>query len=285
MNDRVDDGRQALGSLAIRRARAKRLIMPLAIFVVMPTLLAVVHYGLMATPQFESVAVFTVDYAPAHDKQGKNTAAEQGLDVVRAYIHSRAMLDGLAKDHGLMDHYGSDSVDWWSRLSSGAGSGETFDYYREHVTVTAGTKSTLTLSVHAFSPKVAHTVADAILKRSSKQLDDQSDQTRSELMSNAEQQVDIARKRLAAAAGAAPSDVELEVARQRLAAALRMLEAADDQAARRDRRLTVISAPSTPTEASRPRKLWNIMTVFVTALTLAGIFLLMGDFVREHAKF
>src|SRR4051812_43230001 len=45
---------------AVRRARSVRLLKMLGLFVLLPTLLSGAYYGLIASSQYESYAVFTV---------------------------------------------------------------------------------------------------------------------------------------------------------------------------------------------------------------------------------
>ena len=74
-------------------------------------------------------------------------------------------------------------------------------------------------------------------------------------------------------------------ARQWLTAALREVEMAQEEVLQREARLVVVAEPSRPDAAKRPRRLWNIATIFFTTLALGGLVLLLGDVVREHGQF
>ncbi len=269
-------------------ARARRLGLVFAVAVVAPTVIATAYYGAVVTPQFESVAIAAVDSGllADQDKSGNKGGAKRDLQVVRALIESRAMLEVLAKDHTLITHYQNADLDWFSRLTHAPGSDEALDYYQSHVTVEPNADATLSVRVRAFSADKAHEVAVAIISEAERHLDEQSDLTRKHVIEQAETGVTSARQRLLDAGGTSPrDDLEMEVARQRLAASLRALELVEQDAARRKRSLWIVAAPSTPTAPSYPKRLWNIATVFVTALALGALALLLGDFVREHAKF
>ena len=283
MTDIANEERLAAGALALQRKRLRRVFFALGICVAVPTLLAVVYYGMLVSVQYESVAVITADSAEV--TEGKGSGPGQELEVARAHIHSRAMLDALIEHHGWRDHYQDASVDFRSRLSPEAGSEKTFGYYTGHVELNADSKHTLSVHVFAFSPEKAQKLAEAIVKESERHIAEQATTTREETLAGAEAGVEDARQKLLAAGKAGADDLEMEVARTRLASALRARELGEAEAVRRTGRLAVVAAPSLPTEASRPPRLWNIATVLITALALSGMVLLLGGFVREHAKF
>ena len=49
-------------------------------------------------------------------------------------------------------------------------------------------------------------------------------------------------------------------------------------------KLVLLSAPSTPTQASYPKRLWSTATVFVVSLALLSIVSMLGGAIREHAR-
>lgn len=286
MNDIANQERQVLGSRALRMKRARRIMIVLGLFVCLPTLVAGGYFGLMATAQYESVAVFTVESGGATDAATKKgTPEERDLQIARSHMRSRAMLDALVKDHAWVSHYQGADVDWWSRLGASAGSEKTFDYFLGHIEVRPESKFTFTLHVYAFSPERARELAEAIVTATERHLVKQSEVARTDVLESARVEVEASRERFVAAGKANVPELDMEVARSRLASAMRGLELAEIEAARRKRTLVIIAEPSTPNEASRPRRLWNIATVLVTALALGVMFLLLGDFIREHAKF
>lgn len=279
MNDIASPERQVLGSRALRLKRARRLVIAFAVFVLAPTLVAAVYYSILVDSQYESVAVLSLD--AGGETEGAKKAPLRDLGPIREHIRSRAMLDKLAKHHDLLGHYRRG--DWWSALSHDAGSEETFEYFREHVVVDPEPDDTLSLRVFAFSGENAHTIARAIIDETHRHLEERMARAREDALSAVGGEVEAAEKRLVETPASDP--VKVEVARQRLAAALRAQELAEAEVASRRRGLWVVAEPSTPNEPSRPRRLWNIATVFVTALALGAVALLLGDFVREHAKF
>jgi capsular polysaccharide transport system permease protein len=82
-----------------------------------------------------------------------------------------------------------------------------------------------------------------------------------------------------------PAIFEKEIAQQLYETALRSLEMARTEALREQRYVETISAPSLPSEATHPRRLWGIATVFVLSVVLMGVVTMLTAAVREHAKF
>ncbi len=273
-----------LASRAYRHKRLRRVLAALGVFSLLPTLLAVVYYGFIASSQYPSVAVVSVAPAAAADAppDPKRPHHERGIEVVRSYVTSRAMLEALSADHGLRADY--QSADFWSRLPADAGSEEAYAYYLEHLTVRPESDATLSIEVLAFSPDRAREIAQAIVTRAGTYLEEESEQTRRALIEPAERAVEEAKQRLIEVDARAAGELERGVAERRLEAALVALEVAQADAAKRKRRLMVVAAPSLPSEASRPRRWWSIVTVFVTTVALGGLLLLLSDIVREHAR-
>ncbi len=285
MNDVASEERQILGTKALRRKRARRMLLIVGLVVVLPTLLSVIYYGFMASAQYASVTVFSVESGTQtlEGDSRKKIVEERDLEVARAYMRSREMLDILSEKHDFLGHFRGGDVDRMSRLSPDAGSEKAHDYFLDHVEVKSESKYAFALHVYAFTPERARELNEAIVDATPTHFERLSDAARSDVLKDAIAGVEDARAKLLETDSA--KELELEVARQRYASATRALELAEIEAIRRRHALMVVAKASNPTEASRPRRLWNIATVLVTALALGGMFLMLGDFVREHAKF
>lgn len=168
----------AVKSAEVRRRRLRRLGIRLAIWVGLPTVLAIVYYGLIAAPQYHSVAVVAVQSAHASvatsaaiDKVLPPATSNQDGHIVREYILSREMVRHLVEDHDLVHRY-SEMGDWFSSLDDDAPFEEIFAYYLERTEVAYRSASgTMTLQVRAFSPEAAQAMAEAVLDESQTILD------------------------------------------------------------------------------------------------------------------
>lgn len=78
--------------------------------------------------------------------------------------------------------------------------------------------------------------------------------------------------------------MEKEFAEKRLLSAQSAFEVASMEASRQHRYLAVIASPSAPDESTHPKRLLNLLTVFIIAFFSFGIGTLLVASVREHAK-
>lgn len=78
--------------------------------------------------------------------------------------------------------------------------------------------------------------------------------------------------------------LEKEFAQSAYQSALTSLELARTEAGRQHRYLALIAAPSRPDEATYPRPVWGILTVFLLSVAAVGITSLFWAAIREHAK-
>jgi len=152
----------------VRRQRARRLGMLLAIFVGVPTLLAIVYYGFWASPQYESVAVFAVHSSePVGKGKLAKRASSKDAQLVREYVQSRSMLDHLIKSHDFLGKYRTPSADRWSRLPADASTEELYAYFLDKVVIKFDTESqTLKLTVRAYSGEDAQQLGLAVVASS-----------------------------------------------------------------------------------------------------------------------
>ncbi len=191
----------------IRRARARELAVRFGIWVVVPTILGVVYFGCLASPQYESISVFTIQ---ANDRVGVGSEAlaaflpsvnvAKDAALVREYIDSRAMLDLLEKQEGLIEHYEDTDIDWFSRLAKDASYEEIYDYYKKKVKVddTVG-RGMLKLRVRAFSAEKAQAFSRAILKAAEKMVNELLSRGSRDRIEYAEKEVKNAQDRLSKA--------------------------------------------------------------------------------------
>lgn len=191
----------------VRRQQARRLLARLALFVLLPTLLATVYYAKLASDQFESYSHFTVHSAesqavlPFESLLGVTGApATRDTLAVREYILSRDMLARLQRDHAFIDHYKQSGADFLTRLAADASFEEAYEYYEDKVQVDFdSTSGTLTLRVRALSAERAQQFSEAIIRYSEEMVNKLTQREREDQTRYAEQTVKEAEKRLVAA--------------------------------------------------------------------------------------
>lgn len=190
-----------------RRARARRLTVRLGAFVGVPTLTSIGYFGFVATDAYESVALFSIQAADARPSvsleslvsfTGASPASRDTL-AARDFVLSREMFDFLNREVGLIEHYRSPQVDFFSRLDADDSLEDAYEYYRDQVRVVFDSNSgVLTLRVRAFSSEQAHRTAEAILRASETKVNRLSEQARRDQIIFAQTEVEKAEKRLSA---------------------------------------------------------------------------------------
>jgi len=194
---------------ALRKKRTRRLIRRLAIFVVLPTVLSAIYFGFLASGQYESFSVFTVQSSeprPMLGMEGLLAGIATGGGgrndalTVRDFVLSRDMLVKLDKDLGFIAHYKDRRQDWFSRLNERASFEEAFVYFGHKVYADYDQGSgAITLRVRAFSAERAEVFARSILANSEEMVNKLSDRERRDRTAYAEGDVKRAEERLSRA--------------------------------------------------------------------------------------
>jgi capsular polysaccharide transport system permease protein len=180
------------------------LLKRVALFVVLPTALAGLYFGVVASSQYESVTSFTVqssDVRPMMGMEGLLAGLSGGgrndVLTVRDYVLSRDMLSRLDKEHGFIKHFKDQRQDWFSRLSADASFEDAYAFYAHHVYAEYdSTSGSITVKVRAFDPKTAQTLARSIVTYSEEMVNKLSDRERHDRTAYAESDVKRAETRL-----------------------------------------------------------------------------------------
>jgi len=194
-------------SFASRRGAKAMRIAFLVLFVAMvaiPNLVGAVYYGLIASDQYVSEAKFTVSSAaiPKLDGLGSVTGLPQMMIfqdtmVIVEYIESRAIVEQLERQVDLRERYGSDQIDWWARFKKSKSIEKFTDYWKKMATATVGFPSGIvTLTVRAFSPADAKTIADKVIANCEQLVNDLNERMRQDTVRASEQDLARAAERL-----------------------------------------------------------------------------------------
>ena len=203
-------GQTAATARDLRKARQRRTVVRLALGVVLPTALALVYYGVIAAPQYESVSTFTVRSADGGGGMGLEffiasvPGSSAGADAMLAqsFILSRDMLAKLEAENDFATHY-RDHGDFLSRLGADADTEARFDYYKRHVHVEHdSTSGVITLSVRAYSAANAAELNAAMLTAAEQLVNDLNTRSRADRIALAQQELTTVEARLTAARAA-----------------------------------------------------------------------------------
>ncbi len=192
-------GEQGATARDLRKERQRRVIVRMLVGVVLPTLIAVVYYGVVAAPEYESLSAFTVRSADGGGGVGlelfiasvPGSSAGRDAILVQEFILSRDMLAKLEEEHGFVAHY-SEHGDFVSRLSADANFEERFAYYRDHVRVEHDSQSgVITLAVRGYSARQAQAFNQAMVSAGEAMVNELNERSRAD-------RIDLARREMAA---------------------------------------------------------------------------------------
>ena len=153
----------------------KAILKTLATVVGLPTLVAALYFGLVASDVYVSEAKFSV-------RSAKGSSIPAGLGallaspvlpaggggdgaVVMDYTSSLDMLRELSERIDVVAHYSDPDIDPLSRLDPDADRRELLEYFTRHVELERDALgSVFTLNVHAFDPETAHEMAELVIE-------------------------------------------------------------------------------------------------------------------------
>lgn len=174
-------------------------------FIVFPILLCTFYFGIWATDMYISEARFSLRSPEANASAewmslfGQATGGT-GSDsyVVQDYVESPAMINTLAQDLDLKDHYHNREADFISRMKSDPSAEEIRKYFNKQVTLKFNQVSgILNLQVKAYTPEFAQEMCRLILKESEKLVNRLSERAVEDSLSLARTEVARAEQRLA----------------------------------------------------------------------------------------
>ena len=182
--------------------------------VVLPTTIATIYYGLIASDVYISESRFVVR-SPQRQVQTGLSALLQGSGFARSqddtysvhdFVLSRDALTELDQKLGVRKAYASQENDFINRFP-GLDWDDSFEafhrYYRKQVSIDYDTASSITtLKVRAFTADTSKQVNDLLLKMGERLVNNLNDRSRQDLIKTAEQEVQTAEEKIKTAATA-----------------------------------------------------------------------------------
>jgi capsular polysaccharide transport system permease protein len=182
-----------------------------AVFI-LPTLLAAIYFGLIASDRYISEARFIVRSADKPASQGA-AAYLQDFGITRAnddafaiadYIHSRDVMQAIEKQIDIPAVYSRPGADIFSRIGGLSGRAKSdealFRYFIRQVTVEKDPESGITaVKVSAYRPEDAKTLLDRIVALSEARVNQLNVRARRDSLADSQRAMDDAARRLAQA--------------------------------------------------------------------------------------
>ncbi len=181
----------------------------LGVVVGVPTLLAVIYFGLLASDVYVSESRFAI-------RSAKSGAAVSGLAailsspivsssssesmVVIDYARSQDMLKSVSSELDVRAHFSQPDVDWLSRLDENASEEELLEHFNQHVSLISDSASgVVTLKTRAYEPEVAQQLGSLIIDLSERLVNQMSARMEEDALATARSEVERAAAKVRAA--------------------------------------------------------------------------------------
>ncbi|WP_410211977.1 capsule biosynthesis protein [Aquirhabdus sp.] len=187
----------------------------LAVVVILPTLVSIVYYGLIASDVYISTSEYVVRSPQKQQSSSGIGALLQGAGFSKAaddvyavhdYMLSRDAMFTLDRSLGLKKIYGNKDIDIFNRyaaLSSEKSSESLYKYYSKKVTIDLDTVSSIsTLEVRAYTAEDAWRINEQLIELSETLVNKMNERGRIDAIRSAQQEVDAARQSAVSAAKA-----------------------------------------------------------------------------------
>lgn len=199
-------GRPRIGvSVAeLRKRRLRALGLRVSLGSLLPTLVAMLYLALVASPQYQATASFTIEASDGGMPSGLEAfagasmgAAMRDTILAREQIVSEDLVAYLVEHHGFVEHYGARTHDPFYRLPAGASREDIYDYFMDLVEAEFDWQTgVVTVRVLAFTRRDARRICEAILQYAEVRMNERGERLRRDSLAVAERQVDRAQAEL-----------------------------------------------------------------------------------------
>lgn len=175
------------------------------IWVIVPTVGALIYFLYYATGQYEVESRFAVRGGEALQLDALGSLSSMGGDagtsgdsyILKSYIDSSDLLGKVHQQLDLEALFSKQEYDWWSRLKPAPTQRDLFAYWQRisdiHYDSITGI---LSLKIRAFEPEVAVKISDVVIEESATLVNSLSDQALSDALGAAERVLKKAEKKL-----------------------------------------------------------------------------------------
>ena len=173
-----------------------------------PTLLAVIYFGFIASDVYVSETRFSIQSATSGGSTGLEalisvpivSSGGKEVMVVTDYVESQDMMQKIQDKLDIRSHYSDETIDRLSRLHADATVEEMLEYFREHVHMMRDSQSdVITLTTRAYDPATAQQIARIVIDLSERLVNTMSARMEDDALQTAKSEVAIAEEKVKAA--------------------------------------------------------------------------------------
>ncbi|MEL7025888.1 MAG: capsule biosynthesis protein [Pseudomonadota bacterium] len=195
--------------LEINRRRRRKLVSlfaRLSVFVLLPTVLAGIYYGGIATKMYATKSEFVIQQADGPQGgmgglfSGTGFATSHDSITVQGYLQSREAMLRLDQDHGFTDHFSGDDIDFVQRLDADATNEAAYKLFKKQVLIGYDpTEGVIRMEVAAATPDASREFSEALITYAEEQVDNLTQRLREDQMAGAVQSFEDAEAKMVAA--------------------------------------------------------------------------------------
>lgn len=186
---------------------ARPLPLSFILAVVVPSLLALLYFGVLASNVYEAEARFAVRTGAISGVDALTSLAGipsinqvQDSLIVANFVASRAAVEALERRVGLRTRYTRSTIDWVSRLETDAPIEDLVKFWQRQVSAAIESPSgIITVRVRGFTQDDARLIAEALVRESEALVNRLGAQARTDLVANSERELQNVEQRLRAA--------------------------------------------------------------------------------------
>lgn len=194
-----------------RRVRLMLLLVRLAVFVMIPTMIAGYYYHFIATPMFATKSEFQITQATPPSASAASSSLlgssplATALDsiTVQGYMDSLAAMIRLDEEHQFKEHFSDPSIDPLQRLDADASNKQAHKIYAKRVLISYDpTEGIMKMEVVARDPETSELFSKALISYAEEQVANLTRRVREDTMRDAQDSVDLAEEEMNAASAA-----------------------------------------------------------------------------------
>lgn len=186
-----------------RRRRSLLLMARLAVFVLLPTLLAGIYFYTIATPMYAAKSQFVIQQSEAPGAAGMGglfsstpMATAQDSIAVQGYLQSQVAMLRLEADNGFRAHFSDPSIDAIQRLAPDATESTAYKLYKKIVRISYDpTEGVVKMEISAADPQKAVEFSNALIGYAEEQVDQMTQRLREDQMKGARESYEDAERK------------------------------------------------------------------------------------------
>ncbi|MDA8741092.1 capsule biosynthesis protein, partial [Rhodobacteraceae bacterium] len=182
-----------------RRRNILMLVLRLAAFIFLPTLMSGYYFSSLATPMYSTKSAFQIDKADSGIGgaggllSGTSFATTQNAITVQTFLESKEAMLRLDRDAGFKDHFGAQFIDVLQRLPENASNETAYKVYKKRIKLGFDpTEGVVNMEVISANPEVSVAFSRALITYAEEKVDGLSQRKKKNQLADAKESLQSA---------------------------------------------------------------------------------------------